>query len=94
FHSAGLHSVLEPAAFGAPVLFGPRHDKSRDARKLIEAGGGAAVTGAADLSLRLNDWLGSLSARDSAGEQARSMVQEGIGAAERSFALVSALLDR
>jgi len=24
FHAAGLHSVLEPAAFGAPVLFGPR----------------------------------------------------------------------
>lgn len=94
FHSAGLHSVLEPAAFGAPVLFGPRHDKSRDARKLIEAGGGAAVTGVADLSLRLSDWLGSLPARDSAGETARSMVQEGTGAAERSFALVSALLGR
>jgi len=58
FHSAGLHSVLEPAAFGAPVLFGPRNDKSRDARKLIEAGGGAVVTGEADLSLRLSDWLG------------------------------------
>jgi 3-deoxy-D-manno-octulosonic-acid transferase len=94
FHSAGLHSVLEPAAFGAPVLFGPRHDKSRDARKLIDAGGGAAVTGEADLSLRLSDWLGSLPARDAAGEAARSMVQEGTGAAERSFALVSALLDR
>jgi len=94
FHSAGLHSVLEPAAFGAPVLFGPRHDKSRDARKLIEAGGGAAVTGVADLSLRLSDWLGSLPARDSAGEVARSMVQQGTGAAERSFALVSALLGR
>jgi 3-deoxy-D-manno-octulosonic-acid transferase len=94
FHSAGLHSVLEPAAFGAPVLFGPRHDKSRDAHKLIDAGGGAAVTGEADLSLRLSDWLGSLPARDAAGEAARSMVQEGTGAAERSFALVSALLDR
>ena len=94
FQSAGLHSVLEPAAFGAPVLFGPRHDKSRDARKLIEARGGAAVTGEADLSLRLSDWLGSLPARDSAGDAARSMVEEGTGAAERSFALVSALLDR
>lgn len=93
FHAAGLHSVLEPAAFGAPVLFGPRHDMSRDARKLIEAGGGAAVTGEAELTLRLSDWLGSLPARDSAGEAARSMVQEGSGAAERSFALVSALLD-
>jgi 3-deoxy-D-manno-octulosonic-acid transferase len=94
FHSAGLHSVLEPAAFGAPVLFGPRNEKSRDARKLIEAAGGAAVTGVADLTLRLSDWLGSLPARDSAGEAARSMVQEGTGAAERSFALVSALLGR
>jgi 3-deoxy-D-manno-octulosonic-acid transferase len=94
FHSAGLHSVLEPAAFGAPVLFGPRHEKSRDARKLIEARGGAAVTGEADLSLRLSDWLGSLPARDSAGEAARLMVQDGTGAGERSFALVSALLDR
>jgi 3-deoxy-D-manno-octulosonic-acid transferase len=94
FHSAGLHSVLEPAAFGAPVLFGPRHHMSRDARRLIEAGGGAAVTGDADLTLRLSDWLGSVAARDSAGGAAREMVQEGSGAAERSFALVSALLDR
>jgi 3-deoxy-D-manno-octulosonic-acid transferase len=94
FHSAGLHSVLEPAAFGAPVLFGPRHDRSRDALKLIEAGGGAAVTGVADLSLRLSDWLGSLPARDSAGGAARTMVQEGTGASERSFALVSGLLGR
>jgi 3-deoxy-D-manno-octulosonic-acid transferase len=94
FHSAGLHSVLEPAGFGAPVLFGPRNDKSRDARKLVEAGGGAVVTGEADLTIRLSDWLGSLPARDSAGDAARSMVQEGTGAAERSFALVSALLDR
>jgi 3-deoxy-D-manno-octulosonic-acid transferase len=94
FHSAGLHSVLEPAAFGAPVLFGPRHDRSRDAAKLIEAGGGAAVTGDADLSLRLSDWLGSLPARDSAGAAARAMVASAAGAAERSFQLVSELLDR
>jgi 3-deoxy-D-manno-octulosonic-acid transferase len=94
FHSAGLHSVLEPAAFGAPVLFGPRNEKSRDARKLVEAGGGAVVTGEADLTIRLRDWLGSMPARESAGNAARTMVQQGTGAAERSFALVSALLDQ
>ncbi len=94
FHSAGLHSVLEPAAFGAPVLFGPRNDKSRDAAKLIDAGGGAVVTGEADLTIRLSDWLGSVPARDSAGSAARAMVQSGVGAAERSFELVSGLLDR
>jgi len=94
FHSAGLHSVLEPAAFGAPVLFGPRHDKSRDAGKLILSGGGAAVTGEADLTIRLGYWLGSVAARDSAGSSARAMVQTSLGAAERSYELVTALLAR
>lgn len=94
FQSAGLHSVLEPAAFGAPVLFGPRNEKSPDAAKLIEAGGGAGITGEADLTIRLADWMGSLPARDTAGALARAMVQDGLGAAERSFALVMSLLAR
>jgi 3-deoxy-D-manno-octulosonic-acid transferase len=94
FHSAGLHSVLEPAAFGAPVLFGPRNEKSREASKLVQAGGGAVVTGAADLAIRLSDWVGSVAARDAAGAAARAMVQSGLGAAERSFALVTDLLSR
>jgi 3-deoxy-D-manno-octulosonic-acid transferase len=94
FQSAGLHSVLEPAAFGVPVLFGPRNEKSRDARKLVEAGGGAGIGGDVELSIRLADWLGSPPARDAAGASARVMVQDGLGAAERSFALVSALLAR
>jgi 3-deoxy-D-manno-octulosonic-acid transferase len=94
FHAAGLHSVLEPAAFGAPVLFGPRNDKSREAGKLTEAGGGAVVTGAVDLAIRLGDWLGAVTARDAAGSAALAMVQDGLGASERSFALVTELLSR
>ena len=94
FHAAGLHSVLEPAAFGAPVLFGPRYDKSRDAVRLIAAGGGATVKSEIDLSIRLADWLGSLPARDTAGAAAKAMVQEGLGAAERSYQLVATLLPR
>lgn len=92
FHSAGLHSVLEPAAFGAPVLFGPKNEKSREAAKLVEAGGGAVVTGVPDLTIRLGYWLGSVTARDAAGSAARTMVQQGLGAAVRSFELVTALL--
>ena len=94
FHSAGLHSVLEPAAFGAPVLFGPRNEKSREAAKLVEAGGGAVVTGVPDLTIRLGYWLGSVTARDAAGSAARTMVQQELGAAVRSFELVTALLAR
>ena len=93
FHSAGLHSVLEPAAFGAPVLFGPGITKSRDAQKLAAVRGGAIVKGSPDLVLRLRDWLGSSAARDAAGDKAREMVEAGVGAAERSYALVVGLLD-
>ena len=94
FHAAGLHSVLEPAAFGAPVLFGPRNEKSRDAAKLIGAGGGAVINSAVDLSIRLGDWLGSAAARAAAGSFARGMVEAGLGAAERSYELVTSLLPR
>lgn len=94
FHAAGLHSVLEPAAFGAPVLFGPRHDKSREASALLSAGGAYVVTDEADFARRLVELLGSRPVRDTAGSAARLTVEKGLGAAERSFNLVRELLGR
>jgi len=92
FHSAGLHSVLEPASFGAPVLFGPRHDNSRDASLLAQRGGGAAVLNVSDLARRLRGWMTDAASRREAGDYARALVRSGVGAAERSFELVERLL--
>jgi 3-deoxy-D-manno-octulosonic-acid transferase len=92
FHAAGLHSVIEPAAFGAPVIFGPRWRMSRDAALLLETGAAAAAEDVAALAARLRDWLGSADARRSAGTKAREVVRSGVGAAERSVALVSRLI--
>jgi 3-deoxy-D-manno-octulosonic-acid transferase len=92
FHSAGLHSVLEPAAFGTPVLFGSRFENSRDAALLAQRGGGAAATNEADLTRRLRIWATDSRARREAGDYARALVRSGIGAAERSFELVNRLL--
>ena len=94
FHGAGLHSVLEPSAFGLPVLFGPSNSASPDARPLAAAGGGAEVRGREEIEAKLVPWLESPAERDDAGENARQFVKRGLGAAERSFALVSELLDR
>jgi 3-deoxy-D-manno-octulosonic-acid transferase len=33
---AGIHNTLEAAAFGMPVIFGPRYDKFKEAKDLIE----------------------------------------------------------
>lgn len=94
FHGAGLHSVLEPAAFAAPVLFGPRFANSRDAELLRRSGGGIDVAAVAALADRLVLWLSDRDARDRAGHAARALIERGLGAAERSFALVSELLAR
>lgn len=92
FHAAGLHSVLEPAAFGAPVLFGPRHTASRDALLLVSHEGGRSVSGAAALIEALSKWLNDSAARTQAGARAQTVVREGLGAAERSLAVLEQLL--
>jgi 3-deoxy-D-manno-octulosonic-acid transferase len=92
FHAAGLHSVLEPAAFGAPVLFGPRFVNSRDAGLLIAAGGARSVADERALAAVLVEWLADAAARAAAGSRAHELVRSGLGAAERSWQLVLRLL--
>jgi 3-deoxy-D-manno-octulosonic-acid transferase len=93
FHSAGLHSVLEPAAFGVPVMFGPRFANSRDAELLIANGGGATEGSESAIESRLRTWLSDPAARTQGGEAARRLVEGGLGAAERSWQLVASLLE-
>jgi 3-deoxy-D-manno-octulosonic-acid transferase len=92
FHAAGLHSVLEPAAFGLPVVFGPRHANSRDAGLLLEARAAATVSDTTSLEAALTAWLEDDPARRASGDAAREMVRAGLGAAERSFELVASLM--
>ena len=92
FHGAGLHSVLEPAAFGAPVMFGPRTGGARDAEMLIARGGGAIVATQGALVERLVDWLRYPSARVESGARARGVVETGLGAARATYELVRALI--
>jgi 3-deoxy-D-manno-octulosonic-acid transferase len=93
FHKAGLHSVIEPAAAGVPVLFGPGHRGSRDARLLLEAGGAQAARDIRELSEALGRWLTNETARAAAGAAARAVVERGEGAADRSLQLVIALVE-
>jgi 3-deoxy-D-manno-octulosonic-acid transferase len=93
FHAAGLHSVIEPAAFGAPVIFGPRWSMSRDAGLLLRMEGAATVSGAAEMATRLAGWMESSIDRRTAGERAQALVRAGLGAADRSVALVARLLE-
>ncbi|MBK8250727.1 MAG: hypothetical protein IPK85_25535 [Gemmatimonadetes bacterium] len=89
FHGAGLHSVLEPAAFGAPVVFGPRHDNARDAGLLISCGGGCVVVDLPAAIDAVHRWLTDPTV---AGGAALQLVRAGTGASDRSYELVRRLV--
>jgi 3-deoxy-D-manno-octulosonic-acid transferase len=92
FHSAGLHSAIEPAAFGAPVVFGPGHQMSREAGLLLQAGGAAEVHDVETMRHTLVRWLRDQTARAEAGHAAQEIVARERGATQRSVALVAEYL--
>ena len=92
FHDAGLHSLLEPAAFGAPVLIGPMHTDNRDAGLLVSGGGAVRCAGPGDISARLQVWFNNTAVLGKASASARRVVEAGIGAADRSTELLEHLL--
>jgi len=50
----GIHNVLEAAAYGIPVIFGPHYQAFREAVELIKRGGGFPVNNYSELKTRLN----------------------------------------
>ncbi|MBL1280166.1 MAG: hypothetical protein COA33_007835, partial [Fluviicola sp.] len=41
--SGSLHNILEPAVFGLPVIFGPKHKRFPEGEAFIESGFGFSV---------------------------------------------------
>lgn len=88
FHAAGLHSVIEPAAFGVPVLFGPGHEMSREAGLLLEVGAARTRADATTLADDLYEWLSDGGAWRRAGRIGRELVERERGATDKALAIV------
>jgi 3-deoxy-D-manno-octulosonic-acid transferase len=88
FGTAGLHSVVEPAALGVPVMFGPRHGNAREAGRLVDAGGGFIVRDADELRQRLATLHGDAAARSRAAAAAAAFVDAHRGGAAGNARLV------
>ena len=85
----GIHSILEAAAWGRPVIFGPRHTKFPEAKGLIGAGAAWQVSGAEDLMALLRRLFNDRGALARAGEAAAAYVRERAGATERTAAAIA-----
>jgi 3-deoxy-D-manno-octulosonic-acid transferase len=97
FGRAGLHSVLEPAAWGLPVAFGPRWGESRDAAAMLGAGAARALrtdgsAAAEELAGIWRGWIEREGERRTAGEAGSALVERGRGASARCAGLLAGLI--
>ena len=91
----GGHNVLEPAAFGVPVAFGPHTDHVADPAAALEAAGGAVrVADGEELGRRIVGWLKDPAAAEAAGRSGREVLAANRGAVAASVALIRAQLRR
>lgn len=94
FGNAGLHSVVEPAALGVPVLFGPRLGNALEADDLARAGGGTTINGEAALTAAIVRLARSPVQRAEASAAALIFVRSRLGGAARNAQLLTTLLDQ
>jgi 3-deoxy-D-manno-octulosonic-acid transferase len=89
----GGQNMIEPAAFGAAIVFGPHVWNFRDtAERLVEAGATYQVADAAGLDAAVVRLLANAGERQRLGAAARDFVLRQQGATERTLDLLELLL--
>ncbi len=75
-----IHNLLEAATWGAPVVFGPRHEKFAEASGLIRAGGAKSLREGPELEKIFEDWYRDSKKLKNASDAARDYVYANAGA--------------
>lgn len=75
----GIHNTLEAAAFGIPVIFGPKYDKFQEAKDLISIGAASSIGTAEELFKAFN----KLATNKTAGEIAKNYVNSKTGSTDQ-----------
>jgi len=90
---AGGHNILEPAAWGKPVVFGPHMENFAEIAALFLTNRAACqIRSAGALEPALSTLLGDPVQRAALGAAARALVEANRGATDRSLAVMAALL--
>jgi len=80
FGTSGLHNILEPAAFGVPIIIGPIHQKFPEAVALVQMGGCVVVNNKQEMEDTLSTLIFNEDVRWEKGHIAGTFVSMNRGA--------------
>ena len=84
----GIHNTLEPAAFGLPILFGPKYEKFEEARQFVARGGAFPIRNGEELAEILTKLQDPVFYKK-ASQAVRSYLEENRGATEKVMRYLS-----
>jgi 3-deoxy-D-manno-octulosonic-acid transferase len=85
----GGHNILEPAAWGKAVFYGPHVEKVYQERRFLESSGGSFLAeDAEDLLRQWTYWIQHLAELGERGESAREAIRRLEGVAARQVGLI------
>ncbi|WP_179412494.1 3-deoxy-D-manno-octulosonic acid transferase [Mucilaginibacter sp. E4BP6] len=76
----GIHNTLEAAAFGLPVIFGPKYDKFKEAKDLISIKGGYCINDEPELKATVAYITEDIQRYNTVCQVVRDYVKENTGA--------------
>lgn len=91
---AGVHNVLEPAAHGCVVSFGPRHLNSPEAKTMVARNIATPVATQQDVAHFLNTVLSNSESVRQQREQTRAFVLQNVNASQRTVDVIDNILSK
>jgi len=88
----GVHSVMEPAGMGLPVIFGPMHDNSAEAIDMEAEGAATSVTETGELRTALERLIHDREKLKDMGERAKGLMERNSGATRITTDMVEEFL--
>lgn len=85
---AGIHNVLEAAVYGIPVIFGPKYQKFKEARDLLQVGGAFSITDEKAFESKMEELSTYRDLLEAAGAAAGDFVKSNIGATNKIIASI------
>ena len=80
--TSGIHSILEPAVFGLPVIFGPDYQKFQEAHDMLSLGAASCVYNYEELENQIDSYLANPEKLRTASALARGYVNKNRGASK------------